>query len=192
MKSPEAPRVLSGKATRHLRSLGHHLQPLVQIGKDGLTDGIVKATERALLDHELVKVRVGTEAPDDRRETAEALAKQSGAQLVQVLGRTFLLYKRHPKKPQVLVPGGGKKAAEEKAAKQSSGQRRPSPSPASDPGALEDAGEAGAGGEAGEAGGDPFFEDGDDDPADARFEDDSDAHAALEHDAGDEDEIDEA
>lgn len=96
--------MLHGKATRFLRSLGHELSPTVQIGKDGITDGVVDATARALLDHELIKVRVGTEAPDDRSDCLAALAKATAAELVQVLGRTGLLYKRHPEKPLIKLP----------------------------------------------------------------------------------------
>lgn len=88
-------------AKRKLRGLGHDLDPVLAIGKDGLTEGVVAACERALLDHELIKVRVLPEAPVDRKEVAEELAKASSATLAQVLGRTFLLYKRHPKKPRL-------------------------------------------------------------------------------------------
>lgn len=96
---------------RHLRGLGHHLEPVVQVGKDGVTEGLVKATARALPDHALIKVRVGGEAPDDRHATSEALAAQTSALLVQVLGRTALLYKRHPKKPKLELPVEAKKRA---------------------------------------------------------------------------------
>lgn len=95
---------LTNRQVRHLRGLGHHLEPVVQVGKEGVTDGVVKAVARALLDHELVKARIGGEAPDDRHETSAALAAATGARLVQVLGRTALLYKRHPKKPKLELP----------------------------------------------------------------------------------------
>ena len=95
---------LASVAIRHLRGLGHHLEPVVQIGKEGVTDGITKAAERALLDHELIKVRIGTEVPDDRQDAAKALATAAKAELVQVLGRTCLLYRRHPQKPKIKLP----------------------------------------------------------------------------------------
>jgi RNA-binding protein len=95
---------LSGKAVRHLRSLGHHLDPVVQVGKDGITDAVVAATREALRAHELVKVRVGTEAPVDRKDAGEELASRSGAHLAQTLGRTLLLYKRHPHEPKIVLP----------------------------------------------------------------------------------------
>jgi RNA-binding protein len=95
---------LSGKAARHLRALGHDLSPVVSIGKDGITDGVVDATRAALLTHELVKVRVQGESPLDRKDAASELASKTSSTLAQVLGRTFLLYKRHPKKPKIELP----------------------------------------------------------------------------------------
>ncbi|MCS6900432.1 MAG: ribosome assembly RNA-binding protein YhbY [Polyangiaceae bacterium] len=96
--------MLHGKAMRYLRSLGHELSPIVQIGKEGLTEGVVQATSRALLDHELIKVKVGTEAPEGRKDTLATLAKSTTAELVQVLGRTGLLYKKHPESPRIQLP----------------------------------------------------------------------------------------
>jgi RNA-binding protein len=92
---------LTGKQRRHLRALGHHLEPLVQLGKGGLTDGVASAIEAALEQHELVKVRLGTECPDARDEVAAALSGRLGAEIAQTLGRTILLYRRHPKEPKI-------------------------------------------------------------------------------------------
>jgi RNA-binding protein len=100
--APSGP--LTGKAMRYLRGLGHHLDPIVQVGKDGITDALVTATREALAAHELIKVRVGTEAPLDRKETGALLAEATGAELAQTLGRTFLLYLRHPKRPRIVIP----------------------------------------------------------------------------------------
>ncbi len=100
----EDTRSLSGKATRYLRGLGHHLDAIVQVGKEGITDGVVKATREALLAHELVKVRILAEAPIDRNEAGRELAQRAGAALAQTLGRTVLLYKRHPNKPKIVLP----------------------------------------------------------------------------------------
>ncbi len=97
---------LTGKQSRHLRALGHHKEPLVQLGKAGLTDGAVAAVGAALATHELVKVRVGTECPDEPADLATRLPPLLTAELVQRLGRTILLYKRHPKKPKIVLPKG--------------------------------------------------------------------------------------
>ena len=95
---------LTGKQRRHLRALGHHLEPLVQLGKGGLTEGVSAAVGAALEQHELVKVRIGTECPDDRHAIAAALSQQLGAETAQTLGRTILLYRRHPKEPKIELP----------------------------------------------------------------------------------------
>jgi RNA-binding protein len=95
---------VTGSGIRYLRGLGHHLDAVVQIGKDGITDGLVAALSAALLTHELVKVKVGTECPVDRKEAGPELATRTGATLAQILGRTLLLYKRHPNKPKIELP----------------------------------------------------------------------------------------
>ena len=68
---------LGGKQRRHLRALAHHLTPLVKIGKDGLGAGVVAAVKQALLDHELIKVKVLGGAPLDRHEAADWLIEQN-------------------------------------------------------------------------------------------------------------------
>jgi RNA-binding protein len=103
-REPKAQPPLAGKAARYLRGLGHHLDPVIQIGKEGITDGLVAATREALLAHELVKVRVLAEAPIDRKDAGQELADRAGAALAQTLGRTLLLYKRHPQKPKIVLP----------------------------------------------------------------------------------------
>lgn len=90
----------STELRRRLRGSGHDLPPVVQIGKLGATDGVAKQISRALLDHELIKVKLGSECPETRFELAEMFAAQSGVQVAQILGRTILLYRRHPKKPR--------------------------------------------------------------------------------------------
>lgn len=101
-KAPKGP--LGGKAIRHLRGLGHHLDPIVQVGKEGVTEAVVRQTRDALRAHELVKIKVLAEAPVDRHEAGEELARATGATLAQTLGRTLLLYLRHPTKPKIALP----------------------------------------------------------------------------------------
>ena len=92
---------LNGKQRRTLRAMGHHLEPVVQVGHAGITPGVVAALEQALWDHELVKVKVGSEAPGDRKAVAAELAEATGAELAQILGRTLLLYKPNPDEPRI-------------------------------------------------------------------------------------------
>jgi RNA-binding protein len=95
---------LTGKQRRYLRGLGHHLEVVVHVGKEGLTEGLVGALDAALATHELVKIRLGESAGDDRHSVAEALAEAGHAELVQVLGRTVLVYRRRPDEPTIHLP----------------------------------------------------------------------------------------
>lgn len=86
--------VTSGQA-RYLRGLGHHLSPVAMIGKEGITEKLTGAVEDVLTAHELIKVRVQENCPLARKDAAEELARRTGAACVQVLGRTFLLYREN-------------------------------------------------------------------------------------------------
>jgi RNA-binding protein len=90
----------SGQLRRSLRGHGHALSPLVRVGKSGVTAAVIKQVEQALADHELIKIKIAGECPDDRFEVADQLAGQPGVNVVQVLGRVVLLYKRHPHAPR--------------------------------------------------------------------------------------------
>ena len=95
---------LSGKQRRYLRGLGHNLEPLVQVGKEGLTEGVSSAVDAALQQHELVKVRIGTECPDDRHDVALRLAPMVKSEVAQVLGRTMLLWRKRTKDSKIQLP----------------------------------------------------------------------------------------
>lgn len=96
--------MLSGKQRRHLRGLAHALRPVVQIGKGGIDDGLVAAVDRALGDHELVKVKVGEAAAVDRHAAADELAGKTGSEVAQVLGNMLVLYRPDPEKPAIKLP----------------------------------------------------------------------------------------
>ncbi len=83
---------------KHFRRIGHELSPVVLTGGQGLTEGVLAEVERALEDHELIKVRVNGEDREERAAAMAAIAKQSRAQVVQVIGKIVLLY-RPAKKP---------------------------------------------------------------------------------------------
>ena len=104
MPAPTSPRkkslMPSSELRRRLRAAGHTLDPVVQVGKLGATDGIFKQVAGALLGHELIKVKLGTECPETRFELAEGFAAMPDVKVAQILGRTILLYQRHPKKPR--------------------------------------------------------------------------------------------
>ena len=84
---------LSGKQNRYLRGLGHSLQPFVMIGKHHLSKEVISSTDEALDKHELIKVRIQEGCLEDRKTVAAELSAETGSAVVQVLGKTFLLYR---------------------------------------------------------------------------------------------------
>jgi RNA-binding protein len=95
---------LTGKQRRHLRALGQQLTASLHVGHEGVSDPLVQQTDAQLEAHELIKIRIGDTAPEDRHATAEALAQRTRAHLAQVLGRTALLYRRRQDDPTIVLP----------------------------------------------------------------------------------------
>jgi RNA-binding protein len=89
---------------KHLRGLAHHLKPVVQIGQNGVTDAVVGQVASALMDHELIKVRL--REPADKKTMASEVAARTGAELCGLIGHTVILYKRHPEEPRIELPEG--------------------------------------------------------------------------------------
>lgn len=87
-----------------MRGRGHHIKPLVHIGKLGMAPTLIDQVEECLLAHELVKVRVLESCPMARGECAQAIAQATGAMLAQQIGRTLLIYRPHPSQPMLRLP----------------------------------------------------------------------------------------
>jgi RNA-binding protein len=98
------PSELTGRQRRHLRALGQKLTATLHVGQDGVSDAVVHQADAQLEIHELIKVRVGDNAPENRHETAATLAGRTRAHLAQVLGRTALLYRRRREEPEIVLP----------------------------------------------------------------------------------------
>ena len=96
---------LAGRDRRHLRRLAHALDPVVQIGSAGVTPGVIAALDRALGDHELVKVRI-TRERDERGEIAEALAYETRSVVAGLVGHVAVLYRpaREPERRRIRLP----------------------------------------------------------------------------------------
>ncbi|MBZ9558286.1 MULTISPECIES: ribosome assembly RNA-binding protein YhbY [Modicisalibacter] len=88
---------LSQAQKKAFRSIGHHLSPIVTVSDNGLSDGVIAELERALADHELVKIKIAVGERDTRRAVAEQLCTDTGAELVQTIGKVALLYRDNPK-----------------------------------------------------------------------------------------------
>lgn len=86
---------LTSQQTRYLRGLGHHLNPVAMIGREGFSDSLIASVNQVLQAHELIKIKVQDNSPLDRKEAAIELAGLTGSSLVQVLGKTALLYREN-------------------------------------------------------------------------------------------------
>ena len=97
---------LSAADKKHLRGIGHHLKPVVLIGGNGLSESLLAELDRALEEHELIKVKVHAEDRDSRRAIIDELPKLTGCQLVTTIGNIALVYraaKRQNKKLSNIV-----------------------------------------------------------------------------------------
>lgn len=97
----KTPPTLDSAQRRQLRGLAHPLKPVVFVGEAGVSDAVLKALGEALDQHELVKIRL--RQPPDKKSTAAALAKASGAALCGVVGHTVVLYRPHPEDPKITL-----------------------------------------------------------------------------------------
>lgn len=100
---------LEGFQRKYLRGLVHGMQPIVQIGQQGITDAVMTAIARALADHELIKVRM--HEPEDKKAMAAELAQRAGAELCGLIGHQVILFRRNSKNPKIELPrrkAGGK------------------------------------------------------------------------------------
>lgn len=96
--------MLTGKQRRYLRALGTGIDPVIHIGKSGYGEFINNQLNEALEARELVKVRVIPNSSELPREIAPQLAKDANAELVQVIGRNMLFYRRSLNKPSIELP----------------------------------------------------------------------------------------
>jgi RNA-binding protein len=87
---------ISGKERAELRAEAHHLDALVHVGAHGVTATLVTSLDDALRTRELVKVQLGRPVDEKPRAVAERLARETGATIVQVIGRTATLYRENP------------------------------------------------------------------------------------------------
>ena len=88
---------LSIQERKRLRRIGHALNPVVMLGNNGLSESVIEETQRALNDHELIKVKVLGEDREARAAMIEALAEAAQAQTVQKIGKIVLLFKKAAK-----------------------------------------------------------------------------------------------
>ena len=95
---------LTGKQRRYLRGLGNQLQPVLWVGVKGVNEGVLTAIKSAFSGADLLKIKLQEGFSGDRHEAAEQLARATKSELVQVLGKTILLYRRNEEQPKIELP----------------------------------------------------------------------------------------
>ena len=105
-----APHRLTSTERKYLRGLAHPLHPVVHVGRAGVTETVVSATQRALAEHELIKVKISAER-DDRARMAAELEAGCDAELAGSVGTISILYRQHPdpERRRIALPMAGRR-----------------------------------------------------------------------------------
>ena len=97
------PMSITSKQRVYLRGLAHHIKPTVQVGDRGISTAVVEKVTAELLSHELIKVKIG-DSDVKAKDAAVILSEGCKAHVVQVIGKTVVLYRRHPDEPTIRLP----------------------------------------------------------------------------------------
>ncbi|SEP91261.1 ribosome assembly RNA-binding protein YhbY [Piscibacillus halophilus] len=96
--------MLTGKQKRFLRKEAHYLNPIFQVGKDGVNENMIHQIEDALEKRELIKVSILQNCFEDKHSVAEQLVEGAGAELVQIIGNIIVLYKESEENKTLELP----------------------------------------------------------------------------------------
>lgn len=111
---PDEAASVDNASRKRLRQIAHHLHPVVIVGEAGVSEAVITETDRALSDHELIKVKVNAEDREDRAALSAALTDACRAEVVQRIGKVLVLYRHNPEAREslsnVLRAGGIKRA----------------------------------------------------------------------------------
>lgn len=102
--------MLTSKQRAYLRSLANSIDTIVMIGKGGMSDQIIKQAADAIKARELIKGKVLETADITPKQAAEQISQEIGAEVVQVIGTKFVLYKKNTDEPKIKLPKADKKA----------------------------------------------------------------------------------
>ncbi len=95
---------LNSKQRQYLKGLGHSLKPVIQVGKDGLSQQVLSSISKALDDHELIKINILETADIEREQASSILTSALNAEVIQTLGRKILLFRRNNEKQKIEIP----------------------------------------------------------------------------------------
>ena len=87
---------ITSSTRRKYRRIGHHLRPIVTVGNAGITVAVIEEMQRALRDHELIKVKLNMQEKSERGREVKNLSTALDAHFIQLIGKNALLYKKNP------------------------------------------------------------------------------------------------
>ena len=100
----EVNRMLTGKQKSYLKGLAHTMQPIIQVGKNGVNDPLIKTVYDALEARELIKVSILQNCFEEPKAIAAEIASVIDAEIIQVIGKTIVFYKESSKKKEIVLP----------------------------------------------------------------------------------------
>ena len=96
--------MITTKQRAYLRSLAQTINPVFQVGKNGITDSLIEDLLNALNARELIKITLLNTIPEDKNEIAETIAEKTSSEFIQLVGNKLTLYKRNDKNPKIVLP----------------------------------------------------------------------------------------
>lgn len=96
--------LLTSKQRAFLRSMANSIEPILHVGKGDISPAMLKQADDALTAREIIKGKVLENSPLTSRQAAEEIASNVNAEVVQVIGRTFVLYRENKKEPKITLP----------------------------------------------------------------------------------------
>ena len=95
---------LNNKQKQYLKGLAHPLKPVVMLGNNGLTEGVLAEIEQALAHHELIKIKVAAEERETKTLIVDAIVRETKASNVQVIGNMLVLYRPSTEDRKIILP----------------------------------------------------------------------------------------
>jgi RNA-binding protein len=96
--------LITGKQRSYLKGLANSLEPIFQVGKNGITENFIKQVDEALEKREIIKIKVLNNSMLDAKEVASMLAEKTNAEFVQSIGNKFVLYRESKKNKKIILP----------------------------------------------------------------------------------------
>ena len=96
--------MINAKQRAYLRSLAQTINPIFQVGKNGITDTLIEDLVNALTARELIKITILNTTPENKNEIAKAISEKTNSEFVQLVGNKLTLYKQNTNNPKIVLP----------------------------------------------------------------------------------------